>query len=213
MSSYGVYGRESISMVIVRAALRAAAWRAKARVRRWQELGVLRLLGGTPLGRARRGLLDLTSKEVDQFRKVKPPPREILAVASALCSVLQEKPSWKFCRRVLQQGSALEFLCELSPGHIGPAALGEAREVLLTAGPGGTPIAETVRTSELKATKALHRWLARLTDPESEELRAFKEREADAASSPRASVSAMAAVKMAVNHSRKSKKHNKSKKS
>jgi len=174
MSGWGAFGRESISAIVVRASLRASAWRAKARVRRWQEMGVGKLLGGSPLGRARRGLLDLTGRDLDAFRTQKPPPRETLAVASALCSVLRESPSWKFCRRVLQQNSGLEFLCELSPGHVGEVALSEARDVLLTAGPGGAPVAEMVRLSPLRATKALHRWLLRLTDPDSKELREFR---------------------------------------
>jgi hypothetical protein len=164
LSKYRLFGRESIAMMVLRAALRASAWRAKARVRRWKEQGVLGLLGRTPLGRARRGLLDLSTKEVEAFRAQKPPSRETAAIAAAVCAVLKEPPSWKFLRKILKQGSAMDFLCELDPTHIGETALRQAREFLLSGGPDKTPILPLVRASSLRTAKALYLWLMRLTD-------------------------------------------------
>lgn len=122
---------------------------------------MIKLLDSSPLGMARRGLLDLTRGDLNDFRRQKPVPREAIVLAGAMCVLLQIKPSWKSVRKLLSEASIQEFLTELKPKHVEQENIRLARQLLSAE----AEMEALVRASKERATKILHRWIIAFTDP------------------------------------------------
>ena len=123
----------SVTAAAFRASLRSCGWRAKARLRTWRAEGMMDVLrGDTRLGKARRGLLDLSADDIHAFiDQQTTQSQEVVAVAGAVCILLGVKPSWKYTKRVLDEPDTIDYFARLSLDDVPDDARALARGLLI----------------------------------------------------------------------------------
>ena len=158
------------STIASRAALRSAAWRARARLQAWKRAGTLQTLLShrEPLGWVRRGLLDVDQADLSAFRRQAPVTRASSIVSCAMCLLLGQKPSWQYTSDMLQEPEIVDFFVHMEVSDVKVRDLALARALLVHQSMqegGGFSLEGAAMQSKRRFTLRFYNWLLVLSDP------------------------------------------------